>query len=79
MNRSLGGVEKQVVSLAQSNNVSVDHIVKHFAYTNDLKLECLKLFNAKNLNINNEAISNCVSKFNLAEGLLADISNKINA
>jgi len=79
MNKPLSGFEGQIVSLAKNNHVSVDHIVKHLAYTNDLKLECLKLFNAKNLNINNEAISNCVSKFHLAEGLLADISNKINA
>ena len=78
MNRALGGIEKQIISLAENNNVSVDHVVNHFNYTNDLKLECVKILNQKSIKIDNDVLMSCVSKFHMAEKVLYEISSKIN-
>jgi hypothetical protein len=78
MSAALGGVEKEIVKLSNNYNIPVDKLISNFSYTNDLKVECVKLMNAKNARLSHEKIMNCASKFDYASRILDEINSKIN-
>ncbi len=78
MSSTLGGVEKQIVKMANTYNVPTEQVIQSYSYSNDLKVECFKLLHSKNAKTNPEVVFNCASKFQAATKILDEISSKIN-
>ncbi len=78
MSAAIGGVEKEIVKLSNNYKVPVETLITGFRYTNDLKVECIKLLNVKNAKLTEDNIMNCASKFHNASIMLEEINSKIN-
>ena len=78
MSAALGGIEREIVKLSNNHNIPVENLINSFSYTNDLKVECIKLMNVKNAKLSQDSILNCASKFDYASRILDEINSKIN-
>ena len=78
MSSALGGIEKQIVKMADTYNTPTEQVIQSFSYSNDIKVECFKLLHSKNAKTNQDIVFNCASKFQAASKILDEINSKIN-
>ena len=78
MSRVQGAFEKSLIEVADNNGVQLDAVLKNLSYSNDLKLECVRLLQSKGLSVDEKSVFNCVDKFHQAGGVLESTMKIIN-
>jgi len=70
--------EDKLIQLSNRNGMTVDQAVVRLNRVNELKIECLKIFNKRGLEFKFDNVNNCVERMWESNNMYIDLLEKIN-